>query len=148
MLDGLIIKKMRLLHFSLFILCALSFGCKSENFLIVKYGSTTWVAIEPIQCLSNPWERDWLSKDGNEYADYPKDLSQPGLEPEEFEIIKDYYSRQNVLVFDWTTAPKYADVCRACSCPEGHTMYLLVQERDVKRMITFGYRQEDPKRAN
>ena len=43
----------------------------------------TWVAIEPIQCLGNPWEQDWLDNNNGEYDAYPKDPTTPGLEPEE-----------------------------------------------------------------
>ena len=30
-----------------------------------------WVSIDPIQCLGNPWEQDWLLT--HEYDEYPKD---------------------------------------------------------------------------
>jgi len=105
---------------------------------------TTWVAIEPVQCLGNPWEQDWLEKHGWDYHSYPKNPARPGLEPEEFEIIQDYYDRGGVAVFEGRTAPKYDNVCLACSCPEGHTLYLLVRDQDVEAMVGWGYRVEQP----
>jgi hypothetical protein len=102
------------------------------------------VAIEPTQCLTNAWEADWLAQHGGDYAAYPKDPARPGLEPEEIAIIKDYYQRQGVVVSDTATAPKYESVCLACTCPEGHTMYLRVRSQDVDTMIGFGYRVEAP----
>ena len=104
----------------------------------------TWVAIEPIQCLGNPWEQDWLENNNGDYHSYPKDPTTPGLEPEELEIIQDYYERQGVTVFDGKNIPKYEQVCLACSCPEGHTLYLLVRDQDVETMVALGYRVEAP----
>lgn len=104
-----------------------------------------WVATEPIQCLGNPWERDWLESHGGDYSLYPKDPATPGLEPEEFEIIQDYYAGQGVEVIEAQTASKYPAVCAGCACPEGYTLYLLVRAEDLQQMIDFGYRAESPK---
>ncbi len=103
-----------------------------------------WVATEPIQCLGNPWERDWLASHDGDYGSYPKDPTKPGLEPAEVEIIRDYYRRQGVVVFEAATKGRYEVVCAACSCPEGYTLYLEVRRQDVERMTSFGYRQESP----
>ena len=103
-----------------------------------------WVATAPIQCLGNPWERDWLDAHGGDYAGYPKDPHTPGLEPEEIEIIRDFYKRQGVVVSDVTSTRWDHAVCLACSCPEGYTLYLLVRPEDVETMIAFGYRKEEP----
>lgn len=108
------------------------------------FPSRVWVATEPIQCLGNPWESDWLESHGGDYSLYPKDPATPGLEPEEFEIIQDYYARQGVEVFEAQTASKYDAVCAGCACPEGHTLYLLVKAEDLQQMIDFGYRVESP----
>jgi hypothetical protein len=122
-------------------LCLLS--CNSEDPMIPT-PDPVWVAMEPIQCLSNPWELDWLGSHNGDYSGYPKDPTTPGLEPEEFEIIRDYYDRQGVGVLEGETAPKYDVVCAACSCPEGHTLYLLVRYEDLQQMIDLGYREEYP----
>jgi hypothetical protein len=110
---------------------------------ITQIGQLAWVAIEPRQCMTNPWEVDWLLQHGDSES-YPKDPRQPGLEPGEVLIIQDYYSRQGVIVSDTATAPRYEVVCMACTCPEGHTMYLRVREGDVETMTGFGYRVESP----
>ena len=126
---------------ALSVLCVMS--CNREDSTSPN-PDQVWVATEPIQCLGNPWERDWLESHNGDYSGYPKDPATPGLEPEEFEIIRDYYGRQGVTVFEADTAQKYDVVCAACSCPEGHTLYLLVQGEDVQQMIEFGYREEPP----
>jgi len=97
-----------------------------------------WVAIEPIQCLGNPWERDWLASHQGDYASYPRN------KPAEFQIIKDYYRRQGVVVYQAATRDRYQAVCLACSCPEGFTLYLEVRRPDVRTMIGLGYREESP----
>jgi hypothetical protein len=104
----------------------------------------TWVAAEPIQCLENPWEQDWLENHGWDYEGYPKDPTTPQLEPEEFVIIQGYYERQGVVVFEGENAPKYEEVCLACNCPEGQTLYLRVRHEDVPTMVSLGYRVESP----
>ena len=117
-------------------------SCQESRLLAPIHPDRVWVATEPIQCLGNPWEQDWLaSHDGQ----YPKDYSKPGLEPEEIAIIRDYYERQGVTVFRVTTRGKYEVVCAACSCPEGYSLYLEVQDEDLEEMLSFGYREELPK---
>ena len=130
------------------VLFVLLFGCQSDDGTAPSQKQKAWVAIEPTQCLTNTWEQDWLERNNRDYSSYPKDPVRPGLEPEEFEVVQDYYSRQKVVVFDSATAAKFDAVCLACSCPEGHTMYLLVSGEDVESMIGFGYRLEAPQTSN
>jgi hypothetical protein len=126
-------------------------GCDSDDSSphgpgpITRIQAPSWMAIEPTQCLTNPWEEDWLAQPGNTYVDYPKDYATPGLDPGEIAIIKDYYLRHGVVVVETATTMRFEVVCLACSCPEGHTMYLLVRARDVATMLSLGYRRESPR---
>ena len=125
-----------------FVLVLSLVSCQESRLFAPVYPDRVWVATEPIQCLGNPWEQAWLtSHDGR----YPKDHSKPGLEPEEIEIIQDYYKRQGVTVFRVTTRAKYEVVCAACMCPEGYSLYLEVRDQDLEKMLSFGYREESPK---
>ena len=133
------------------IVLALSAACMTSCITEIHVNPTgvhVWVATEPIQCLNNPWERDWLESNDWDYSRYPKDPSTPGLEPEEFEIIQNYYDRQGVEVSEAETNPRFDAVCLTCSCPEGHTLYLFVRAEDVEQMIEFGYRKEAPKQGS
>jgi hypothetical protein len=123
--------------------CASDDASAPDRVALSNLQPTRWVANEPTQCLTNPWEQDWLGQ-GGVYENYPKDPARPGLEPEEVEIIVDYYARQGVVVGDATTRPKYEEVCLACNCAEGHTLYLRVREEDIDTMIALGYRVEMP----
>jgi hypothetical protein len=134
---------------SLAVLC-LAAGCsdhpaRHEPESGTRTQAQTWVAIEPTQCLTNAWEADWLRQHGGDYDAYPKDYARPGLEPEEIAIITDYYTEHGVVVSETATARDYeARTCAACTCAEGHTMFLLVRDQDVDTMIGFGYRIEAP----
>ena len=97
-----------------------------------------WVGIEPIQCLGNTWERDWLDKHNWDYAGYPRDLAA------QFEIIKAYYEDLGVDVRALATRKKYSIVCCACSCARGDTLYIMVRAQDFEIMEKEGYRRERP----
>jgi len=104
-----------------------------------------WVATEPVQCLTNPWEADWVEKHPGQI--YPRDLNAwpRRLTAEEIAIIGDYYAALGVTVFTADTASKTRTICAACNCEEGYTLYLLVRESDVNTMKALGYRREAPK---
>ncbi len=94
----------------------------------------SWVEIDPIQCLGNPWEIDWL-KDND---DYPRDVHTLELEQGEEDIIKEYYLKQGVSILKVESEWTHDIVCEACSCPQGYTLYLLVS--DVDKMIKLGHK--------
>jgi len=134
---------------------ALSFiwmpGCNSPNPVgsdLTPLGGVfrddTWVATDPIQCLGNPWEQDWLAANNWDYGSYPGDPVTPELEPEELKIITDYYDRQGVRILSAETVQQNNNVCQSCSCPLGYTLYLLVPGDDVRTMLDSGFRLETP----
>jgi hypothetical protein len=104
----------------------------------------TWVATDPIQCLGNPWEQDWLESHNWDHASYPGDPLTPGLDPMEMEIITDYYERQGVKILAGETVQQEDDVCLSCACPLGYTLYLLVPGEHVVTMLNLGFRLEMP----
>jgi len=113
-------------------------SCDGGGGLLAPY--RTWVATEPVQCLGNPWERDWLERHGNDYEAYPRDPASQNA------IVREYYARFGVDITDIVSIPKYQVVCAACSCPRGDTFYLYVRDRDVGTMLFLGYRREAPYR--
>jgi hypothetical protein len=104
-----------------------------------------WVATEPVQCLTNPWEADWVQDHPGET--YPRDLNSwpRRLTDEEVAIITDYYAELGVTVYGADTREKARTICAACNCEEGFTLFLLVGESDVETMIGLGYRRAAPK---
>ena len=117
----------------------------STDNLLAAHGARVWVATEPVQCLTNPWEADWVQDHPGEM--YPRDLNSwpRRLTDEEIDIITDYYAELGVTVFDTDTAEKSRTICAACTCEEGYTLFLLVGESDVETMIGLGYRRAAPK---
>ncbi len=101
------------------------------------------MSIAPIQCLGNPWEQDWLASHDNDYGAYPRDLSRPGLEEEEKEIIQSYYQRLGVPIESLATTEWDGAVCLACSCPQGYTLYVLIADVHEETMLNLGYVRSD-----
>ncbi len=112
----------------------------SEPPFLYEENGKTWVQIDPIQCGCNPWELEWNGSDSDDNTYFPGGIGAPELDQQEIEIIKDYYQRQGVTVFDLKSRWTYDAVCLACSCPVGYTLYLLVSDSDVDRMLQFGYK--------
>ena len=94
------------------------------------------MATEPIQCLGNAWEKDWLDDHGGDHDAYPREdrVAQS-------QIIRTYYQDLGVTVF-LVRFQEHDDraVCLACSCSAGYTLYLLVRDGDVETMRQQGYR--------
>jgi hypothetical protein len=93
---------------------------------------TSWVEIEPIQCLGNPWEHDWLNSHKNDSSSYPKE--------NEFEIIKDFYAKKGITVINVKSERKYEVVCLACSCPRGDVLSILIYDSDVDKMLALDFK--------
>ena len=123
-------------------------GCIKQGINLPKETGKTWVEIDPIQCLGNPWEVDWLKAHEEEfkdkpygaYGEYPRDFNTLELESEEIRIIKDYYQKQGITIFDVKSEWTHEGVCDACDCPEGYTLYLLISDSDVDKMLELGYK--------
>ena len=93
-----------------------------------------WVQIEPTQCLSNPWQQDWLKNHDDDYSSYPK--------AEESSIIKEYYKKQGITIYDIKTERMKDNIfCEACSCPKGEILQLLVEESNLNKMLELGFKK-------
>lgn len=113
----------------------------------------SWVSIEPIQCLSNPWEIDWIktSSGGDPlrwddfYGQYPRDNAVD-------QIIKNFYQKEGITIFDIkrdgirdAEGKPIGEFCEACSCAAGYVLYLNVSDLDVEKMESFGYTKYENK---
>jgi hypothetical protein len=113
-------------------------SCDNGGTLLVPPGGTAWVATDPIQCLGNPWERDWLAHNGNNYAAYPRDIDSQKV------ILRQYYAGLGIPIMEIVSIMTHPVTCMACTCPRGDTLYLLVPAGDADAMIGLGYRREAP----
>ncbi len=86
-----------------------------------------WLSIDPTQCLTNPWDLDWLLT--HDYDDYPR--TQSGA----IAIFRDYYADQGLVIHDVRVEQVYDVVCAACGCPTGERFYILVDEADERAFL-------------
>jgi len=112
------------------------FTPKKEKIIIDE--KNTWINMDPIQCLGNPWEFDWLKKNNNQYSKYP--IGNPRkIENQEIKIIKEFYKNQNINIFDIKSTSLNVDTCSACSCPQGYKLYVSVSKEDAEKMVRMGW---------
>jgi hypothetical protein len=97
-----------------------------------------WVAIRPVQCLGNPWEKDWLAKHHNRAWRYPS-RKEPA-------ILKAYFKKKGVQILDLRVKPyqKSEPLCRTCDCARGDTLLLLIRAQDSLQMGQWGYTDRIP----
>jgi hypothetical protein len=112
------------------------FGLLAAGCLLVAPGESesTWLAYTPIQCMGNPWERDWLESHDGDYGSYPSDEIGRG------EVIREFYRRQDITIQQVRTEVSDGAVCLSCDCPAGYTLFVSVPTRQVERMQELGFR--------
>lgn len=91
-----------------------------------------WVEIMPTQCLTNPWQQEWLKLHGNDYDQYPR--------AREREVLRDFFLKRGVSFYDYRTEQVWEAVCAACSCPGGHVLFLRIHQRDLPLLQQLGFR--------
>ncbi|MEE9466260.1 MAG: hypothetical protein V3W14_11895 [Candidatus Neomarinimicrobiota bacterium] len=90
-----------------------------------------WVSIDPIQCLGNPWEQDWLL--AHEYDEYPRD------QWDQLRIFREFYEDQGVEIHGIEVTFPHEVVCGACFCPRGDRISCLVDEADLPAFLGWGF---------
>ena len=94
-----------------------------------------WLYIDPIQCLGNPWDLDWLLT--HDYNDYPQ------TESGRVAIFRDYYTGQGLVIHEVRVEQAYEGVCGACGCPTGERYFILVDEADEGAFLDLGFVRDD-----
>ena len=107
-------------------------GCNVQNQSNPTQSKQVRMQINPVQCLGNPWERDWLNSHSNDYNLYKNS--------NEFDVIKDYYKKQGIVIFDVRKERTMEIVCDACSCPRGDTIYVSISDSDAGKMLNLGFK--------
>jgi hypothetical protein len=97
-----------------------------------------WIIIRPLQCMRNPWEKEWLANNKNDVSKYPR--------RKEFALIKKYFERRRVPILEFRFKPfmKGQGRCETCECPRGDTLYLLISALDAPTMVSLGYTERLP----
>lgn len=111
----------------LLVSCALLYSCQNQEDL-------PWVSIDPIQCMGNSWEQDWLLT--HEYDEYPKDQG------DQLRIFREFFEEQGVSIHDTEVTFPYSVTCDGCACPRGDRISGLIDEADLPTMLEWGFREE------
>jgi hypothetical protein len=100
-----------------------------------------WVFNEPIQCGGNPWELDAQQNPERYYECMldcgDTDCGWPTLE--EICRVEVFFLTQGIWLHDVRDVHTYDEVCAACACPRGDTLYALVDPYDLDRIQEFGF---------
>ena len=105
----------------------------------VKEKTKMWVSINPVKCLDNAWEQDWVNKSGltgeESFRGYKNYLDKTG----EKQIVIDYYANIGITVYNYTNEKISDVVCEACECQRGDRVSLLILYNNLSKMQKLGY---------
>lgn len=110
----------------LFLILLLIFivGCIPKNAI--------WLEKEPIQCLGNEWEQDYLEIKNIQANEYPIQ--------DENKIIEEYYLKQGVKIYQIEKEKVSDFTCASCDCKRGDKIKILVSEKDINKMNSFDWK--------
>ena len=95
-------------------------------------GNKKWLGTTPDHCGTNPWQKYWYTTHNKTYSDYP--IS------DDASIISNYYKKLGVTIFNMTTVSwenGHGTIPELCN--HGITLYLLVSDHDVDKMLQLGF---------
>jgi len=122
--------------------CAVGSHCEGEitcepgtMCLWVREGACTedyqWLTFRPRQCLSNLWDAETGTGDGES----------PGYPVEELQRIDDAFESRGIdllaLGLVWPSEPRAT--CLACSCPRGDRLVVKARPNDVAALVELGF---------
>lgn len=96
-----------------------------------------WVTIDPIQCMGNTWEHDWLENNNDDYELYAK-----FSDSERLQIFEQYFEKLGIEINKLEQTFPYDATCSACSCPRGDRIHCYINESDIDQMLSFGFKIE------
>jgi hypothetical protein len=94
-----------------------------------------WAVMKPIQCLSNAWEKDWMSRNKNRVEKYPY--------REERKVLREFFSRQGIEILDVRHLAGQP-TCTSCECERGDTLFLLIDAKHAEKMESYGFKKRLP----
>ena len=97
-----------------------------------------WMVIRPVNCLGNPWEKDWLARHKNQGTKYPR--------TKEIDVIRAFFKKRGATVLEIRSKPylKGDPLCKTCDCPRGDTLFLLVNSHDTPKLVHYGFTDRFP----
>src|SRR5437867_12944375 len=92
------------------------------SMMSISANEKEWFHFAPIQCTIYPWEVG---------ADKP--YFKMTFE-EQAEMIKNYYEKQVIPIFEFRYPDDYYGTCEACFCGRGYFMNMLVYKSDISKI--------------
>ncbi|MCX6799964.1 MAG: hypothetical protein NT091_02350 [Candidatus Falkowbacteria bacterium] len=117
-------------------------------FIIQRFKNREWVEMNPIKCLGNSWEFDWLMSHSGQYANYPKETSEK-ISLAEINILKNFFKKNNIELTDVKSvalkdqANSTIKLCETCNCPQGYTLYAQIKKESLKNMLELGWKKSN-----
>ncbi len=106
----------------------ISQGCEED-------ANREWVTIDPIQCMGNTWEQDWLEKNNDDYELYSKFSDSQRLQ-----IFEQYFENLGIEIYKLEQTYPYDATCAACFCPRGDLIHCFINENDIDQMLSLGFK--------
>lgn len=96
-----------------------------------RIGAQTWVEAMPLQCLTNPWQQEWLKEHGNDPSQYPHER--------ERDILRMYFLKRGVDFGEYHAEGVWDATCAACTCPAGYAAFLQINQQDLPVFEQHGF---------
>lgn len=119
----------------LLVISACNHTAPSEAMLdrqFARIGAQIWVETLPLQCLTNPWQQEWLKEHGLDPSQYPHER--------ETDILRIYFLKRGVDFAEYRTEEVWDATCAACSCPAGYAAFLQINQQDLPVFEQRGFR--------
>jgi hypothetical protein len=94
-----------------------------------------WVTIDPIQCMGNSWEQDWLENNNSDYKLYSN-----YTDAEELQIFKQYFEKLGIKIYKLDQTFPYNGTCDACNCPRGDSYHCFIDGKNTNQMLSYGFK--------
>lgn len=113
-------------------------SCGNSDKLQIK---TVWMTTDPIQCLENPWEKEWTQQYPN--GNYPTGDPRQFEEPEQLILRTHMLDNHDVTILRirYKPYPEDAMVCEACTCPAGYSLYIEVAATDKDKLAETPFKE-------
>ena len=103
-------------------------GCEED-------ANRQWVTIDPIQCMGNSWEQDWLENNNGDFELYSTLTNSQKLQ-----IFEQYYKNLGIEVYKLEQTFPYTATCTACTCPRGDRIHCYINENDIDQVLSLGFK--------
>ena len=121
--------------------CVVDSWCTPDSWCGGVCTNVVWMSFAGVQCSSTAWELD-AQQNPALYSECMVDCgagTDCGSGWVELCILQKFFGLQGIVTYDARNVQDATEVCAACGCPRGNTLYLLVKEGDVGLLEGYGF---------